>query len=192
MDFFACYWGESGIILRAFLGESRLLCTFLGENGPFWPKLWTILDTFGPWRGGVLSHPSHPLATGLLLPPPPPPEKLPLCRCQNFLKHKETKSKLMLKLLLKIWCGDRLKFKLGNISELIDSWVNKHLSFVVFVIGNNSTWNCYPYSLSTPWLYTRWTNADSSHTLRTPLWQSQLESNYCSTLLIKSSSKNTL
>ena len=123
---------------------------------------------------------------------PPTPEKLPLCRCQNFLKHKETKSKLMLKLLLKIWCGDRLKFKLGNISELIDSWVNKHLSFVVFVIGNNSTWNCYPYSLSTPWLYTRWTNADSSHTLRTPLWQSQLESNYCSTLLIKSSSKNTL
>ena len=86
MDFFACFFRESGLvcvifgkseyfrvllgrkwtILLAFLGESGLICAFLGESGLFWPKLWTILDTFGPW-GGAFAPLAPPLATGLYL-----------------------------------------------------------------------------------------------------------------------------
>ena len=76
MDFFACYFGKSGLfcvllgrkwtILRAFLGESGLFARFWGESGPFWPKLWTILDTFGPW-GDAFTPLAPPLAMGLTI-----------------------------------------------------------------------------------------------------------------------------
>ena len=40
---------------------------FLGESGLFWPQLWTILDTLGPWGGDAFTPLAPPLAMGLLI-----------------------------------------------------------------------------------------------------------------------------
>ena len=69
MDFLVCSSGDSGLLcvifweevdsFECFLGESGLFCLLFGQKWTFiskiCPKLWTILDTFGPWGGGAFA-----------------------------------------------------------------------------------------------------------------------------------------